>query len=341
MGSHCVDSKNHFLYTADEKSNYPGERFGGGGEVHCFRIAPETGELTLVNSVPSYGSMTSYVALDPKGEFLVATNHGSRNYVTRIEKKEDGTIQRKVLYDSATVALFRLNGDGSIGAVCDVFCAEGNGPLNVQFAAHLHSVIFAPHGDFLLVCDKGGDQIFTFRIDRKAGKLIPCTGQPTVVEPGCAPRYSAFHPHAPFVYTNNEFTPVLHTFRYDATGSLTLVACCSGYTQSVEGGEQGMQSAVCISRDGQLLYSLVRNPDTVSVFRIDSQTGMLEPVQQFFPGVKNLRGGTLSPDGRFLVIAAIDSHEVIVCPIQADGSVGQAVCAIEQPTPCCITFFEP
>lgn len=339
VGAHCVDHKKMRLYTADEKMHYPGMRFGGGGEVHCFAIDPESGMLTQINSQPSYGALTSYVALDPLGEFLVATNHGSRNYVTRIEKDTDGKIIRKVLYDSSTVALYPLNWDGSIAEVCDVYCAEGEGPLAVQFASHLHSVVFAPDGSFCLVCDKGGDQIFTFRIDRENKKLIPAMDQPVTVMAGAAPRYSAFHPTKPFVYTNNEFNPVLHSFRYDKNGGIKLLEARSGYAKPCENGEKGMQSAICVSRDGKYLYSLVRTTDVVCVFEIDQDTGLLKNLQQFSPGAKNLRGGTLSPDGNYLLLAAIDSHEVLSCAIGKDGRIGEVVCRIEQPTPCCITFF--
>lgn len=341
VGAHCVDRKKNRLYTADEKPNYPGMRFGGGGEVHCFAIDPESGRLTLVNSRPSYGSMTSYVALDPKGDFLAVTNHGSRNYVTRIEKTADGGIQRKVLYDSSTVALFSLEEDGRIGEICDVYCAEGEGPRPVQFAPHLHSVAFAPDGSFLLVCDKGGDQIFTFRIDREKKKLIPAMQQPFHTKPGSAPRYSAFHPERPFLYTNSELDPILYGFRYAVDGSLTPIEVRSGYAAECENAEAGMQSALYISKDGQYLYSLVRTTDVVSVFRIDQETGTMCPMQQFAPAAKNLRGGRISPDGRFLLLAAMDSHEVLSCPIDSDGFLHEAVSRIPQPTPCCMEFFWP
>ena len=339
VGAHCIDERKKLLYAADEKASYPGMRLGGGGEVHCFAIDPESGNLTLVNSQPSYGALTSYVALDPLGDFLAVTNHGSRNYVTRIEKSADGSFSRKVLYDSSTVALYPLEADGSIGKVSDVYCAEGAGPLPVQFSSHLHSVTFAPDGSFLLVCDKGGDQIFTFQIDREKKKLIPAETGPVSIKPGSAPRYSAFHPTRPFVYTNNELAPILCGFHYDPSGQLTPIEIRSGYAAECENTPTGMQSALCISKDGQYLYSLIRTTDVVSVFRIDRETGKLHPIQQFAPGAKNLRGGTLSPDGHFLLLAAMDSHEVLSCPIDSCGCLQNAVSRIFQPTPCCIAFF--
>lgn len=339
VGAHCADNEKHLLYTADEKTEYPGMRHGGGGEVHCYSINPENGHLSLINSKPSYGVMASYVARDPKGEFLVVTNHGSRNYVTHIIKGEDGKYRQEVLYDDATVALYRLNPDGSIGDACDVYFAQGTGPDPQQFMPHLHSVVFAPEGAFFLVCDKGGDQIFTFRIDREQGKMSPVTEPAFRSQPGSAPRYSTFHPTQPFVYANNEFKPYLNCLKYDLDGNLDLIEEVSGYPWKVNGWEKGMQSALHVSKDGNYLYSLVRNPDVISVYRIDQETGKLTPLQMVKTEAQNLRGATLSPDGRFLLVAAIGSHQVLSFPIGENGLLQEAVCIVEQPTPCCIAFF--
>lgn len=339
VGAHCVDNEKHLLYTADEKSEYPGMRHGGGGEIHCFSIDPEAGHLTLVNSKPSYGVMASYVARDLKGEFLVATNHGSRNYVTHIVRDEQGKYRQEVLHDDATVVLYRLNPDGSIGDACDVYFAQGTGPDPQQFMPHLHSVVFSPDGAFFLVCDKGGDQIFTFRIDRERGKMIPVTEPAFRSQPGSAPRYSSFHPTRPFVYANNEFKPYLNCLKYDRDGMLELIEEVPGYPWEVEGCEKGMQSALHISKDGKYLYSLVRNPDVISVYCINQETGELTPVQMIKTEASNLRGATLSPDGRFLLVAAIGSHQVLSFPIGEDGLLQNAVCIVEQPTPCCVAFY--
>lgn len=337
VGAQCIDYEKACLYVADEKKDHPDFRVGGGGEVHYLAIDKANGELTLLNSVPSFGTLASYVAVDPKGGFLVATNHGSGNYATRIEKAPDGSFQQKVVYDSITATLYELNEDGSIAQACDVYYAQGEGPMAGQLTSHLHSVEFAPGGSFFLICDKGGDQVLTFRIDREQKKMIPVTEYST--EKGIAPRYSAFHPTKPFVYTNNELKPILHCFRYQETGELELFDVRSGYAQEIENEAEGSQSALRVSPDGKFLYSLVRGKNVVSVFSINQETGVLTPVQQFDPKAKNLRGATISPNGRFLVISAVESQEVVCCPIDGNGQLGEPVCRLSQPTPCCVIFF--
>lgn len=339
VGAHVVDTEKGLLYTADEKADYPGMRQGGGGEVHCFAIDAATGHLMRVSSLPSYGAMASYAARDARGEFLLVTNHGSRNYVTHVVREENGSYRQEVLHDDATMALYRLNTDGSIAGVCDVYYASGSGPAPQQVMPHLHSVVGSPDGSFFLVCDKGGDQLLTFTIDRENARIIPL-GEPAFrAEPGSAPRYSSFHPTLPVVYTNNELKPILYCLRYDQTGALTLMQKISGFAGPIESEEKGMQSALHVSADGRFLYSLVRNPDVISVYRIDQTDGTLSPLQLLRTQAKNLRGAALSPDGRYLLVAAIDSHQVLSYPIKPDGTLGEAVCAIDQPTPCCIAFY--
>ena len=337
VGAQCIDYEQARLYVADEKKDHPEFRVGGGGEVHSLAIDKESGELTMLGSAPSFGTLASYVAVDPKGKFLVATNHGSGNYVTRIEQAPDGSFQQKVLYDNITAVLYELNDDGSIAQACDVYYALGDGPMAGQLTSHLHSVEFAPDGSFFLICDKGGDQVLTFRIDRDQKKMVLITAFST--EKGIAPRYSAFHPTKPFVYTNNELKNILHCFRYQENGELELLEVHSGYAQARENEQEGSQSALRVSPDGKFLYSLVRGTNVVSVFAIDQDTGLLTPVQQYEPKAKNLRGATISPDGRFLVISAVESQEIVCCPIGEDGLLGEPVCRLSQPTPCCVAFF--
>lgn len=335
-GASCVDQERGILYCADEKSDYPGMRHGGGGEVHAFRICPETGQLEKINSMPTLAPLTSFVALDPTGNYLAATNHGSRQYVTQSCRDENGNFRVRVLHDDGTVVLYRRMPDGAIGEILDIFYMQGTGPKTVQFMAHPHSVRFAPDGKFLLVCDKGGDGVYTFRI--QGDRLVPC-GEPFRAVPGSAPRYSAFHPTRPFVYTNNELKTTISGFRYTEEGSLTEICCVPGIPGEPVLDDIAMQSDLTVSPDGKHLYSLVRGRDLVVVFHIDQQTGNLTPVQTYEAPGKNLRGCALSPDGRFLLLAALESHQVLSCRLDEKGRVTGVAGQAEQAAPCCIAFY--
>jgi 6-phosphogluconolactonase len=63
-------------------------------EISVYVIAPETGELTFVQRVPSFGKNPRDFAIDPTGHFMVVANQDSDTlYVYRIDQN-NGTITR-------------------------------------------------------------------------------------------------------------------------------------------------------------------------------------------------------------------------------------------------------
>lgn len=342
VGMQCIDHERNVLYAADEKLADPAFIRGGGGYVYAFKIDPATGNLTLLNKVPSFGTLTSYVMLDPRGRFLVATNHSCHNFVTKIVKNEaTGEFERKVLFDDATTVLYELNDDGSIGRVCDVYYAMGGGgPLEQQTLSHPHSANPAPLGDFFVMCDKGGDLVHTLRIDRENKKLVLCD-EPFLTERGMMPRYSAFHPTKPFLYTNNEAQPVLHCFRYTPDGKLDLIGTCPGIAQDIpyDGTPHTvMQSDLVVSQDGKYLYSLVRKVNVISIYSINQETGELTMIDCKRLTAQDPHSCCFSPDGRFLLVGAMKSNKVFTYPVLSDGRLGDAVASVDQPSACCMTF---
>jgi len=340
VGSQCIDEKRKTLYVVDEKLTDPAFRVGGGGAVSSFKIDPETGALTFLNRVPSYGVLTAFIAIDPAGEFLVVANHTSHNFITRIVRNDAGDFEVKVEHDDATIVLYEINEDGSIGRACDVYYCHGSGPLGQQTLSHLHSAYFAPLGDFFLVCDKGGDLIHTLRIDRENRKLIACC-EPCHTEAGTMPRYADFHPSKPFVYTNNEAEPFLYAFRYSPDGRLEMIEKVPGIAPEVP--YSGVpytikQSDIRISADGKILYSLVRDVGMISVYSIDQETGHLTMIQCKPVDDKDPHSCALAPDGRFLLVGGLHTHRVLSYPINADGTLGDLAAECSQPSACHIIF---
>ena len=340
VGAQCLSVKKNTLYAADEKLADPDFRVGGGGAICSFKIDSETGRLTPLNRVSSLGVLTSYVALDPAEEYLVATNHSSHNYVSKVIKNDKGDYEVKVEHDDATIVLYKIEEDGSIGRACDVYYCHGTGPLGQQTLSHLHSVYFSPLNDFLLVCDKGGDLIHTLRIDREAERLVACC-EAFHTEPGTMPRYAAFHPSKPYVYTNNEAEPILHCFKYDETGKLELIEVVSGIGDEIayDGTPYTIkQSDLKISNDGKYLYSCVRDVNAISVYEICQKTGKLTMVQCKQIDDKDPHSCCLSPDGNFLLIGALGTHEVVSYQILENGTLGSKVASVHQPSACSIVF---
>lgn len=339
VGATCLDARRRILYCVDEVMSQPAFRKGGGGLVYALAIDPETGELTELNRQPSYGSLPTYVTTDADGKYLLLVNHTGHTPVTKVVKDASGQHRINVEYDDSTTVLFRLNTDGSIGDLCDVCVHSGSGPLPLQTHAKLHSVVRSPSGELFAVCDKGSDKIFFFKINRKTEKLELCGDRGYAALPGSSPRYSVFHPTRPYFFMNNETKGVVCAFRYDEEGRLDPICTINAFPEGREDDPAIMQSDFVIHPSGKYLYTLIRLINVVTTFRIDEETGQLEKIQTATLDGAGPRGCAISPDGRFMLIAALESKQVLVWRIGEDGRVSPTGQSAAQPVPGNVTFF--
>ncbi len=79
--------------SADGRFIYASNRVDvGDGDIAVFAIDPESGRLTPVQHIDSGGHTPRNFDIDPTGEWMVVTNHGSNNaQIFRIDKQA-GTL---------------------------------------------------------------------------------------------------------------------------------------------------------------------------------------------------------------------------------------------------------
>lgn len=304
------------LYCTDERDNLIGMRSGGGGQIFSFAIDPVTGWLKELNYKPSLASMPNYVVSNKN--YLILTNHGTSTGRITLSKCDDaGNFHVKVLYDESSLVLYQRLSDGSIGTALDIWKAQGDGPLDFQCSPHLHSVVVSPSKKIYSVCDKGSDCIYTFRV--LDNRLVVSDFFKTGL--GFAPRYSIFHPTQPFLFVNNEFQPYIYTFQYSDEGKLENKSCTCVLPENISNPLKHGQSDMLVSFNGKYLYVLFRQIDMIFVFSINQVTGKLNCIQNIESEGKNLRAFRFSPDGKFLLVAAVDSRNVLIYRINPDGTL--------------------
>jgi 6-phosphogluconolactonase (cycloisomerase 2 family) len=191
------------------------------------------------------------------------------------------------------------------------------------------------------VCDKGGDQVLFFCIDEKTKKLVVCPGSPVSSEPGSAPRYSAFHPMLPYLIYNKENKPIVTVLRYDETGKAAPVCTVDALPPEIPDPKHLSQSDVVIGKSGKFVYDLLRISEVISVFAFDEKTGELNLIQTVPAVSEGPRGCAISPDGRFLIVAALIAHKVEAYPIGEDGKLGTPSVLAEPVTPGTVVFYKP
>ena len=318
VGATHVDAERGILYCADERSDNPDLGPGGGGRVFAFRIDPVTGELTEMGRQSAYASLTSYVTTDAAREYLLATNHARFTRITTAVRDAEGTYRVVPLADPATTVLYRLEADGSIGEVRDIHTHVGEGPAPRFHTPAAHCVVPSPDGRSFAVCDKGTDEVLMFQIDRRRDALV-LTGRSRESD-NTSPRYVQFHPTAPYLYVNHENAPFVTVFRYDRDGGLERVAEVDALpADDTFARDIAEQADLLINASGNRLYGLIRRTNAVSVFDVDAATGALRRIQTLQLDGDNPRGGAISPDGRFLLVAQIGTEDVATLAIDDVG----------------------
>jgi 6-phosphogluconolactonase len=242
-------------------------------------------------------------------------------------------------YHSGIVAALPINPDGTLGAPGSVIQHTGHSvnPKR-QEAPHVHSVTLSPDNRFVIVCDLGLDQVFTYALDPATATLTPATTPFVATAPGAGPRHAAFSTDGQWVFVINELASTLVSYRYDpATGALqptdtqsTLPADFSGESSTAE---------VRVHPNGRFVYGSNRGHDSIAIFAFDSATGALSPLGHTPTGGKNPRNFAFSPDGKWLVAANQNSDNLRVFHVDSQsGALAAVPGEASVPLPVCVLF---
>lgn len=333
----CIAPNGQFLYSTNEVGNLDGE-FGGGGGVLSFSINPDIGSLTHQNTQPSMGVNPAYISIDATGSRLLASNHGSYVPVVTIVER-DGAPAIEKLYDDGTVSMFPVRSDGTLAPAADVAVLErlgGVDPVSQQ-SPHAHSVNFDPGNRFVLVCDKGADRVYTYRIDPQSNTFEDEKFVDTA--PGISPRHSAFHGRLPYVFTINERESSLSSYHFDSdTGELTLVQKIPTIPANFSG--RNNPADVQVHPNGRFIYGSNRGHNSIAIYSIDETSGMLTTVGITSTQGSTPRGFSFDPTGEYIFVANQGSNEVVTFAVNPDsGMLTPTGATAEVLKPACVKFL--
>ena len=315
-GQQHFDHERSVDYVVNEIGHRKGE-LGGGGYIMALKVNRETGKVELINEKESLAPEPSYCCLDKSGKYLIVVHHVDSGHVTKI-RKENGKYISETLFDDAAIVLFPVYEDGSLGDPCDVHIIKGIGYDLPYAIPHLHSVVPNPTGELYIICDKGTDRIYSFKIDTENGKLIHVST--TGTEVGTSPRYLTFHPTLPILYVNYEKTTKVSAYKYSVDEGITELLDDTRLLmdeKSAEGIERVEASDILITKDASRLYVCIRGVNLISVMTVDEK-GALKVVQNVACS-GDPRGLTLAPDGRFLFSCNMLAGTVSTFTVDTDG----------------------
>jgi len=285
--------------------------------VASYHVNRLDGSLSFISNVSALGINPTYLTVDRTGRFVLTAN-----YVT------------------GDVFVFAISANGTIGKNVSFGQHTGSGPdPDRQRDPHPHQIILDTTNQFVFSADLGADKVYQYKFDAVTGALTPNTVPFFRSNPGDGPRHLAFHPSYRFAYLICELSSMVITFRYDSiTGLLTAIQRIPTLPTPVLANWPG---EILVIPNGRFLYLTNRgnNSDTIGVYVIDQQTGLLEhiqnqPVGGLFPRglVFDQRVGLLNQNSGTVTIHEVNAETGLLTlrGVVASGLVSPACMVITE-----------
>ncbi|MCZ4061074.1 beta-propeller fold lactonase family protein [Pantoea sp. LMR881] len=155
---------------------------------------------------------------------------------------------------------------------------------------------------------------------------------------GSWPRHADFHPSGKWLYGISELSSTVTVLEVDLIqGKLKLIQTLSALPENYS--LRSDASEIEVHPSGRFLYVSNRGHDSIAVFAIDAQNGLLTLIGWIACGGKTPRFTTLSPDGTQFFSANEDSDTIQVFDVHPDtGMLIKTDTVIETASPTCICF---
>ncbi|OWT54197.1 lactonase family protein [Candidimonas nitroreducens] len=291
---------------------------GDGNAVSVLSIEAGSGALRQLQYRECAGRNLVHLALSPQERFLAVADHLGNN--------------------GGTIIVFPLRGDGTLDPASEQIGLPGDpGPHRTeQPHAKPHATSFTPDGRFLIVPDKGLDRVFSLQATHSGLDRSSLTWAQAREASG--PRHVALHPTAPYAYVINELDSTIVTHRINPeSGAMTPLQVLSSLPDTYTGNNRA--AGITVSADGHTLYASNRGHDSITVFRIDRDTGFLAYAQSISSQGAKPRHFTLSPDGAWLYALNEDSDSIALFAVdKTTGLLSGRGVAAACGSPVCMVF---
>ena len=311
----AVHPSGKYLYAVNETSEFMGEPGGG---ITAYAIDRLTGTLTKLNSQLSHGDHPCHLMIDRSGRCVALAN-----------------------YTGGSIAAYKIGKDGSLSEATCVIQHSGSSIDPRQQSAHAHSIDVDLNNRFVAVSDLGMDQVLTYRLNARKGRLTPAEPPFIKAVPGAGPRHFTFHPNGAFAFGINELDMTATAYAYDGrVGKLQSLQVIS--TLPPDQTKQAGQSTaeMYVHPSGKFLYGSNRGHHTIVVYQIDQQTGKLTYVENVATQGETPRSFGIDPSGRFLLALNQSTNTIALFRINQDtGALEYTGTTVPCPAPVATAFL--
>ena len=304
-----VDSARKLVYACQEIEQ--ADRQPG---VQCFRVTHGDAQsaIELVNEEPLAGCVPCYVGLHPDRELWIAG------------------------YKSSDLSRMPLAEDGSLLPQSLQLKFAGSGPRKEQDTAHIHCCAYDEKRRRFYVADLGDDRVRVLVPDGDDWREAPALG--LSVAAGSGPRHLLLHPTDPDrLLLIHELWPEVSILDLTEDGLREAFRFLPFEPPSEE--SQG-GAAIRTDDAGRYVYVSERKTSSVAVLRYDGARPKFELVQRVSTHGDNPRDINLSPDGRWLIAANLNSHTLALYRRNTDtGKLTFERLEENVKSPSCITWL--
>ena len=180
-------------------------------------------------------------------------------------------------HDGKITAL-RLKEDGSVGEITDEIFHRGLGSIAERnFRPHVSCVKMTRDNHYLCAADLGMDHVKVYRLDHQTGKLTLADVIRSEME--SAPRHIKFSRDGRILYIVHELKNIIDVYTYEEKKGnpffekVQTISTVNDYHAS-----NSAASALNLSEDFQYLISSNAGDNSIGIFKVDHETGMLEKI---------------------------------------------------------------
>lgn len=286
--SHLALSKNgKYLYSIADEG------------VEVFEIQPD-GDLKPINQVDIKGMRGTHLATDHSGKHLFVGG-----------------------YHDGKVTMVHTHSDGRLGHVEDGIFHKGTGSVAERnFRPHVCCVRPTPDNKYLCAVDNGIDQVIVYRIDSEQNKLRKAEIVRMRRESG--PRVVQFSKDGKHMYVLCQLENSIVAYNYTDTPKGPVFEKIQEITTLSNNDKEDEYDAACamvFSPDGHYLFCSTAGDDTLSMYKVEDETGLLEkkfvlPISGEFP-----KSVVPFPDGRHIAVANNSSNSITTFTVDYERSL--------------------
>ncbi len=245
--------------------------------VEAYEIEKD-GSLNCINHASINGMRGCYLSTDYQEKFLFVAG-----------------------YHDGKITVLRLREDGGVGEITDEVFLKGMGSVAERnFRPHVNCVKMTRDNKFLMAADIGMDHVDVYELNHVTGKLKLVDVIRSELE--SAPRHIKMTKNGKYVYIVHELKNYIDVYEYkveDGNPFFTKIQNIS--TLNDYHASNSAASALNFSADEKYLVSSNAGDNSVIVYRIDHETGLLTkvfclPVSGDYP-----KDATLFPDNQHLL----------------------------------------